>query len=153
MIGNKERPTQGVAVVMLLIGGLLGGRIGAFRPRFRIEELVSHILEGAAMEAVCPTLGFHFHSSRAIPAILRAVVRCQYFELGDRFWIGINVEGGIAAVIHIVAAVEFPVVVLGPTAIHAICDVSINAHLALIRAGLINDARRERYQLSKIAAI
>jgi len=43
---------------------------------------------------------------------MRTVVRGKNLKFSDSFGIGINVEGGIAAVIHIVSAIEFPVVVL-----------------------------------------
>ncbi len=105
------------------------------------------------MERTGAGLGFHFNGARTVAAILRAVVGGQHLELGDGFRIGINVEGGVAAVIHVVATVEFPVVVLGAAAVHAVGDVAVNTHLAVIVAGLINDTGTESDKLGEVAAV
>src|SRR5207302_9752413 len=65
----------------------------------------------------------------------------------------IDVEGGIAAVIHVVATIELPVVVLGAAAVHAVSDVAIDADLAFIRAGLVDDSRSQSDELGEIAAV
>ena len=66
---------------------------------------------------------------------------------------GIDVQRGVAAVVHVVAAIEFPVVVLGAAAVDAVGDVAVDADLAFILAGLIVDAGHQSYELSEVAAI
>ena len=90
-----------------------------------------------------PDLIERLNGTRTVPAILRAVVRGEHFDFRDRIRIGINVQRLIAAVIHVVAAVQFPVIVLGAAAVDAHGDVPVNAHRAFILAGLIAYAGRQ----------
>ena len=77
-------------------------------------------------------LGFHFDGARTVAAVLSAVVRGKHFEFGDGIEAGIDVQGGVGAVVHVVPAVEFPVVVLDAAAIHAVADVAVNTNVTFI---------------------
>ena len=98
-------------------------------------------------------LGLYFHSARTVAAILCAVVRGQHLEFGNRIRVRIDVQRRIAAVIHIVAAIQLPVVVLSSAPIHAKPDVAVDADLTLIRTGLIDHTRRQRNELREVAAV
>src|SRR5438445_11261642 len=153
MVGNKYRPTYRVAEIVLLIGSLLSGWIGSFFPGLGIKDLVAEILETAAVEGAASRFGFDFDSAGAVAAILCAVVRGENLEFGNGFGIGINVEGSVAAVIHVVAAVKLPVVVLGATAVHAVRHVTVDADFGVVLTSLAHHAWRQIDQLRKIAAV
>jgi len=106
-----------------------------------LKEIVAEILEGAAVELAGAGLGLDFDGAGAVAAVLRAVVGGEDFEFGDSFEVGIDVEGGVTAVIHVVAAVELPVVVLGAAAVHAVGDVAGHADQTFIGAGLADHRR------------
>ncbi len=50
---------------------------------------------------------------------MRAVIGRQHLEFCDRVEAGIDIQRIVAAIIHVVAAIEFPVVVLDAAAINA----------------------------------
>ena len=99
--------------------------------------------------------GFEFRLNRAgaVASVLRPVVRGQHLELRDRVDTGKNVQAAVAAIVHVVAAVEFPVVVLDAAAIHAVLNAAHDSDLALVLSGLIADAGDKSYQLREIAAV
>src|SRR2546429_1862849 len=66
---------------------------------------------------------------------------------------GIVGGGGLGAVVHIVATIEFPVVIFRAPAVHAVKDVSVNAHGALVLACLIHHAGSQIHQLGEIATV
>ena len=65
----------------------------------------------------------------------------------------INVQRKIAAVVHHVAAVDFPVVVFGPAAIHAVGDAAFRADHAFILPCLITYSRHQRDELREIPPV
>ncbi len=105
------------------------------------------------MECLRSALGLDFDRSRTVAAILRAVIRGQNFELRNRVNAGINVQRAVAAVIHVVAAVQFPVVVLGAAAVHAERNAAVDADLRLILSRLVAYAGDQRDQRSEVAPI
>ncbi len=122
-------------------------------PRSGVKVVIAQIFEGTAVEGAGTALSLHFHRPRAIASILRAIIRCQHFKFGDGFEIGINVQRGVAAVIHVVAAVELPIVVFVAAAVHAIGHVAVHAHFALVRATLVHNTGRQSDELREIAAV
>ena len=146
--GDVRGSADGIAVVVFLVWR--NGRLEVFRG---IESVVAHELIDVAVELGGTGLGFNFHRAGAIAAVLRAVVGSEHFELGDRLQAGIHVQGDVAAVVHVVAAVEFPVVVLGTTAVDAERDIAVNANCAFVLSRLIADAGCERDKLGKVPAV
>src|SRR5438552_12324839 len=128
MIRDEYRPADGVTEVMLFIGSFGLGEVGAFIPGAGIENVVAEVFKGAAVERAATGLGFDFDGSRGVTAILCTIVGSEDFELSDSLGVGVDVERRVAAVIHIVAAVEFPIVVFGAAAVHAVGDVAIDAN-------------------------
>src|SRR5262245_26899916 len=115
-------------------------RICALFPRPRVEDIIAQILERATMECTSSGLGFHFYRTRTVPPVLCAVIGRQNLKFGDGFWIWVYVEGGVGPVVHVVAAIQFPVVVLGAAAVHAVRHVAVNAYLGVILTRLADDA-------------
>ena len=105
------------------------------------------------MEGFGSALGFDFDRAGAVAAILRAVVRSQNLEFGDGINAGIDVQRAVAAVVHVVAAVEFPVVVLGAAAVHAESDAAVDADLRLVHSGLVAHAGDEGHQRGEVSAV
>ena len=153
MVGNKYGPADGVAKIMLFVRGFLGGRISAISPVLGIEEFVAEIFERAAVEGSAAGFGFDFDSAGAVATVLCAVIGRENFEFGNGFGVRINVQRGIAAVIHVVAAIEFPVVVFGAAAVHAIADVTVDADSAFILTSLADHTRGDIDKLSEIATV
>ena len=69
-----------------------------------------------------PDFGFDFDGAGTVFAVLRAVVRSQHANFGNGIQTGIGDHRGVAAVVLIAAAVDFPVVVFGAAAVHAVGD-------------------------------
>ncbi len=153
MVWNVDGAADGVAEVVLFVGSLLLRDISALFPRLGVEEFVAEIFEPAAMEGAGAGLGFDFDGAGAVAAVLRAVVRGEDFKFGDGFRVWINVERRVGAVVHVVAAVEFPVVVLGAAAVHGVGDVAVNADFCVVLSGLADNARREIDELREVAAV
>ncbi len=105
------------------------------------------------MKAVGAGLGLDFHRARPVAAVLGAVIRGQHFEFGDGLQAGIDVQRAVAAVIHVVAAVQFPVVVLHTAAVDAEAYVAVDADRAFILAGLIAYAGDQRDQLREVPSV
>ncbi len=105
------------------------------------------------MERGATRFDLGFDGTGPVAAVLRAIVRGEDLEFGDGFEVGINIEGGVAAVVHIVATVELPVVVLGATAIHAESHIAVDTDFAIVIASLVDHARGEGNELGKIAAV
>ncbi len=93
------------------------------------------------MEGAATRLCFHFNGAGAVAAVLRTVIGSKNLKLGNGLGIGIDVQRAIGAVVHVVAAVQFPVVVFGPATVHAVGNVAVHTDLAFIRTGLIHDTR------------
>ena len=51
----------------------------------------------------------------------------------------------VGALVHVVATVEFSIIVLGPTAVNGVLNVSVIADRAFILTSLAHDARRNIY--------
>src|SRR2546429_816157 len=66
---------------------------------------------------------------------------------------GIVGGGGVGAVAHIAATIDSPVVISRAPAVHAVKDVSVNAHGALVLACLIHHAGSQIHQLGEIATV
>ena len=59
----------------------------------------------------------------------------------------------IAAIVHVIAAVEFPVVVFDAAAVEAIRDATVDSDRAFVLIGLADDTGRQGHELRKIAAV
>ena len=153
--GDVHRAAEGITVVVLLVGRSDARAAGvcAVEVILRVEEVVAHKLVGIAVELIRPALGFNLDRAGTVAAVLGAIVRGEYFELSNGVDAGIDVQRAVAAVVHVVAAVEFPVVVLGATAIHAKGDAAVDADLRLIHSGLVAHARDQAHQGREIPAV
>ena len=105
------------------------------------------------MERAGARLGFDFHGAGAISAILCAIVGSEDFEFGDGLRIRIDVQGSVASIIHVVAAIKLPVVVLGAAPIHAIGHVAVDADLGVVLTRLADHAGRQINELREIASV
>src|SRR6266566_1447353 len=105
------------------------------------------------MERAGARLGFDFHGAGAISAILCAIVGSEDFEFGDGLRIRIHVQGSVASIIHVVAAIKLPVVVLGAAPIHAIGHVAVDADLGVVLTRLADHAGRQINELREIASV
>src|SRR5450759_1204283 len=146
--GDVNRAADGTAKIILLVR----------RPRrievvFGIEIVVADELVEVAVEGAGPGFEFRLDRAGAAASVLRPVVRGQHLELRDRVYAGKNVQAAVAAIVHVVAAVEFPVVVLDTAAIYAVLNAAHDPDLALILPGLIADAGDKSYQLREVAAV
>src|SRR5262249_16297443 len=137
-VRNVERPADGVPVIVLLI---FGHR--ALEKIARVEGIVADELIDIAVEAAGAGLGLELDRSRPVAAILGTVVGSEDAKFGNGIEAGISVEGGIAAVIHVVAAIDLPIVVFGASAVDAELHVAGQAGPGFIRTGLIADAGSE----------
>jgi hypothetical protein len=124
-----------------------------FVPGVGIEEIVAEIFKSAAVELAGAGLGFDFDGARAVAAVLRAIVGGEDFKFGDGLEVGVYVEGLVAAVVHVVAAVKLPVVVLVAAAVDAEGDVAGYADSALVLTSLVGDTGSQGYELAEVAAI
>ena len=109
-----------------------------------IERVVSAEVIHVTVECIRPGLRLHLDGSGAVAAILRTVIGGEHLELGDGIEAGIHVQRGVAAVIHVVAAVDLPVVVLGSAAIHAVGNIAVHPDRPLILPGLAHHAGNQR---------
>ena len=153
MSRNVNRTADRVAKIVLLVGSLRRRRICAFFPRPRVEEIVTQIFESTAVERTGARLGFHFHRAGSVAPILRAVVGGQDLKLRDRLRIGINVQRRVGPIVHVVAAVQFPVVVRCAAAVHAVLHVAVHPDLGIVLTGLAHDAGSQIDQLREIATV
>src|SRR5260370_6192976 len=115
--------TEGVAKIILLVRSPLGIEEPA-----RIKSIVAQELIDASVEMVGSGFRFHLDGAGTISAVLSPIIGGKDAEFADGFDAGINVERAIAPVVHVVAAVEFPVVVLRPAAFHAELNFAVHAH-------------------------
>ncbi len=119
----------------------------------RVKVFVAQKLERVAVKIACTGFRDGFDGCRAVAPVLSAVIRGQDFYLGHGIDVRIGVERAVAAVIHVVAAVELPVVVLGASAIDAESDVAVNANRTFVLARLIANTWNEGDELREITAI
>ena len=84
---------------------------------------------------------------------MRAIVRSEHLEFGNSFQAGIDVERVVAAVIHVVAAVQFPIVVLHAATVDAEADIAVNSNGPFVLASLVTYARNQRHQLREVPSI
>src|ERR1700687_2639674 len=103
---------------MFLVGRNLGRCISPFFPRFCVEHFIATVVESASVEGTAPRFGLHFDGARAVATVLSPIGGGKDLEFGDGFRVWIDVESGVRTVIHVVAAVELPVVVLGAATVH-----------------------------------
>src|SRR5262249_14981749 len=102
-----NRPTDRVSEIILLVW-----RNAGIKVILGVKGVVPNEFVNVAVKRIGTRLGFDLNRSRAIASILGAVVRGQDFEFGNGIDAGVNVQRGVTAVVHVVAAVELPVVVL-----------------------------------------
>src|SRR6266487_434018 len=138
---------------MLLVRGLGLRYVGALIPGTRVEDLVAQVLESAAVEGSTAGFGLDFHGTGAVAAILRAIVGSEDLKLGNGFRVGVNVQRGIAAVVHVGSSREWPECIFRAATVHAVSNVAVDAYRTLVLAGLVYDARREINELSEIATV
>src|SRR5215467_8121180 len=153
MIRNVNGTADGVAVVMLLELGNGQCWIGflAVEEVQSVEGVVAAEVVDVAVKALATGLGFDFNGTGSVAAVLSAVIRSENFEFGNGIDAGINVKGGVRTVVHVVAAVEFPVVVFGAAAVEAVRNVAIDADGAFVLAGLVADTGNDGGELSEVA--
>ena len=107
----------------------LYGGTRSSRKSYGVEGVVAHKFVSIAVKLPwCPTW-FRLHCTGAVAAILSAVIRGQDLEFRDGIDAGIDVQRCVAAVVHVVAAVQFPVVVLGASAVNAVSNVAVTPTL------------------------
>jgi hypothetical protein len=118
----------------------------------RVEIVVAQEFVQVPVKVVRAGFGFYLDRAGAVLAVLRAVVRSQYFHFRDGVDTWVDIDGSVAAVIQRVAAVDFKVVVFGAATVDA------ERHrrrtlAAFILARLVGDAGGQSNQLGKVAAI
>ena len=135
MTRNENRTADSVTKIVLLIFRSIRRALIEIAPG--IEKIVAVELVHVAVEAAGAGLDLGLHGARSIASILRAVVRSQHADFGDGVNAGENVQRIVAAVIHVVAAVHFPVVVLASSAVDAVNHVAQNSYRAFILLRLV----------------
>src|SRR5271170_3036183 len=105
------------------------------------------------METAGARLGLDFNRAGTIAAVLRAVVGGKHLEFGDGVNAGINVQRGVAAVVHGIAAVHLPVVIFGSATIYAKGNIAGNADPGFILSRLIADAGYQGDELGEISPV
>ena len=150
VIRDEDRTADGVAEVVLL-----ELRLGVCRIEevASVENIVAAEVVDVAVELVGAGLGFDFDGAGSVASVLRAVVRGEDFDFGDGVDAGIDVQRGVAAVVHVVAAVELPVVVFRAAAVEAERHAAVDADLPFILAGLVADAGNDSGELNEVAAV
>src|ERR1700682_5762719 len=98
------------------------------------------------MELVGAGLRLNLDGSRTISAVLRAVVGTHDADFGDGVEARIRQQGRIAAVIHVVTAVDFPVVVFRTATVDAIGD-GRETLTRLVLTRLVGRPGRQREEL------
>ena len=106
-VWNENRAPDGVTPIVLFVGSL-GFVVETLRPIAGVEDFVAAVVGSAAMEGAAARLGFDFDGAGTVLAILGAVIGGEDLKFSDRFEVGINVERAVGAVIHVVAAIDFP---------------------------------------------
>ena len=145
---DEYRTANGAAEVVFLILGH-----GGLEEVPRIEVVVPNEFKDVSVEILGTRFRHRFDSPGSVSAVLRAVVGGQHPHLGDGIHIGVDVERAVAAVIHVIAAIHLPVVVLDAAAINAHGNAAGDADGTLILSGLIAYAGDQRDQLREIAAV
>ena len=146
-----DRTADAVAEVVLLVAGFW--RPGNIEVVVRVERFVAGKLPKRSVKFISPGLGFDLDGSGSVLAVLRPVIRGQYLHLFDGLDAGIDIQGEVAPIVHHVAAVDFPVVVLGAAAVNAVADAAFGTDDALILSGLIADTGNQSDELGKIASV
>ena len=151
MAGNEKRAAEGVAEIVFLVLGGVG------RALIEIATVVENVVAVEFVDIPVKTAGagfdFRFHSAGGVATILGSVVGSQHADFSDGINARIDVERVVAAVVHIVAAVHFPVVVFAAAAIDAVDHVAQNADGAFVLSGLVVHAGSEVHELSEISAV
>ena len=148
MTRNIDRAAKGISVIILFV------RRNAVLEIVRgIKRVVAYELIDVAVESVGAGLSLYFHSARAVTTVLSSVVRSEDAKFGNRFQARVNVQRGVASVIHVVATIQFPVVVLDTAAVDAEANVAINSDRAFVLTRLVADTWNQRHQLSEVAAV
>ena len=146
--GDKHRPADGVSKIIFLVW-----RHGRLRESDGVKSIIANKLVGIAVKLAGAGFGFNLDRTRSAAAILRTIIGGQHLEFSDSIQAGINVQRSVAAVIHVVAAVQFPVVVFGASAVDAERNVAAHTDSGIILARLITDARYQCDQLREVAPI
>src|SRR4029077_16332966 len=139
--GNVDGTADGVAEVVFLV---LGDRVTGVEIIVGVEGIVAQELVGVAVEGVCPRLGFNFDRTGTIAAVLGAVIRSKNLHFSDGFQAGVDVHAGVGAVVEVVAAVQFPVVVFRATAVDAVGHVPVHTDLGFVLPGLVGHSGGKR---------
>ena len=108
------------------------------------------------MQLVVARLRRHLDGARCGAPVLRAVVRGQDLHFLNRIQAGIHHQRAGSAIqsgVEHVAAIDFKRVVFDAAAVDAVLHAADHAHFGFVLAGLIADARGQRDQLSKVAAV
>ena len=152
VVGNVNGSTESVTVVVLLVRrpGVFGRVV---KEIVGVKEVVAGVFEGTAMETRGSALGLDFNGAGAVSSVLSSIIGGQHPKFGDGLGIGINVECAIAPVIHVVAAVDLPVVIFGAPAVHAVGHAAIDPDPAFILACLADDAGSKINELSEVPVI
>src|SRR5262249_6740715 len=155
VIRNVDGAADGIAVIVLLElwNGLSRISVLGVEKVQCVEGVVTAEIVDIAVKALAAGLGFDFHSAGSVAAVLCPVVRSEDLEFGDGIDARVNVERGVRTVVHVVAAVEFPVVVFGAAPVEAEGDVAVNADCAFVLAGLVADAGNDGGELGEVAAV
>ena len=150
MAGDVNRAAQRVTEIILLV----------FRSRTRpikiilcVEKIIAHELVHVSVKGVRSGLELRLHRSGGISSVFRAVVGGQNADFGNGVDAGENVQRVVAAVVHVIAAVHFPVVVFSTASVHRKDCVAGDPHGSFILSGLVVHSRGQCYKLRKIAAI
>src|SRR5271157_899648 len=85
-----------------------------------VKCVVADKLVRVAVECTRAGLGLNLDRARTIAAVLRSVIRTEDADFGDRIQTRESHQRGVAAIVHVIAAVDFPVVVFGAAPIDAV---------------------------------
>src|ERR1035441_925149 len=145
---NIQRTADGAAEVVFLV---LGHR--RLEEVTRVEGVVPDEFEQVSVEILGTRFRNRLNGPRRVSAVLCAEVRGQDLYLGYGIHVRVDVECAVASVVHVVAAVDLPVVVFGAPAVDAHGYVAGDADRPFVLAGLIADSRNQGDQLRKITAV
>ena len=106
MPGNENRAANGISEIVFLIR-----RYARLEVRGSIKHVVPHKLVNVAVKGAGARFGFGFNCSGGISAVLCAVIGRQHPHFGNGVDTGGDIKGGVAAVVHVIAPIKFPIVV------------------------------------------
>ena len=113
-LGDKNRAADRISEIVFLVL-----RACRLKEIAGVEIVIAKKFEHVAVEIPRAGFGDRFDGGGPVSAILSPVIGRQNFDFRNSINVWIGVEGGVAAVIHVVAAVQFLIVVFGATSVHA----------------------------------